>query len=492
MVRSLYSGVSGLKSHQTRMDVIGNNIANVNTYGFKASRTAFADIYYQYQRTETGGTATRAGNNSSQVGYGVEVKSIDKNMEISNFQTTSRTFDIAIAGDGFFICGTMDRNKQIDSVRYTRMGNFGIDSAGNLVNSSNQFILGTVNRSRLDGGDYSSTYMEDEEPADNPNDLDQININDLVWDAFKPECQMDYDDVPPKYLPSDDEDANPTIFSGVNPYDATQQIAYDYHLKEGEEGFEIKGDSDLLAAIASGEQEDTEEALQVQQDYILYSVNGKYVNGQGVEYDPDTGHYLDEKGNHYLYTCNNYVENGNLRKEHVYTLLTPEVDETTGELTYPDEPDEGATVYTYNPTNKNYEATDARGNTIYADMTDGSLKYSDLDAFSIGQDGVLAAQYASQIRSLARIELATFDNVEGLSEVGGTQFIQTTASGTANIKRPGDAGAGSTQSGKLEMSNVNLADEFSDMVVTQRGFQANARIITTSDSMLEELVNLKR
>ena len=125
-------------------------------------------------------------------------------------------------------------------------------------------------------------------------------------------------------------------------------------------------------------------------------------------------------------------------------------------------------------------------------MTDGSLKYSDLDGFTIGADGVLTAQYASQMRSLARIELATFDNVEGLTEIGDTAFSQSAASGEANIKRPGDSGAGEIQSSKLEMSNVNLANEFSDMIVTQRGYQANARIITTSDSMLEELVNLKR
>ena len=96
------------------------------------------------------------------------------------------------------------------------------------------------------------------------------------------------------------------------------------------------------------------------------------------------------------------------------------------------------------------------------------------------------------MRSLARIELATFDNVEGLTEIGDTAFAQSAASGEANIKRPGDSGAGEVQSSKLEMSNVNLANEFSDMIVTQRGYQANARIITTSDSMLEELVNLKR
>ena len=96
------------------------------------------------------------------------------------------------------------------------------------------------------------------------------------------------------------------------------------------------------------------------------------------------------------------------------------------------------------------------------------------------------------MKAIARIELATFDNQEGLIEDGNTSFVETAASGVAKIKKPGDSGAGFTQSNKLEMSNVNLAQEFSDMIVTQRGYQANARIITTSDSMLEELVNLKR
>ena len=100
MVRSLYSGVSGLKSHQTRMDVIGNNIANVNTYGYKASRTSFSDIYYQYQRTETGGRATYAGNNPSQVGYGTKLGAIGQVMGQSGFTYSDSVYDCALSGDG--------------------------------------------------------------------------------------------------------------------------------------------------------------------------------------------------------------------------------------------------------------------------------------------------------------------------------------------------------------------------------------------------------
>ncbi len=481
MVRSLYSGVSGLKSHQTRMDVIGNNIANVNTYGFKASRTSFADIYYQAARTETGGNATFAGNNSSQVGYGVEVASIDKDMSISNFQNTNRTLDIAIDDDGFFVTGTLDRNGQINNVSYTRMGNFGIDSAGNLVTALNEFVLGSCNKGRLEGGSYSSTEMEDIEPADVPNEMDTININDLVWDAFKPECEIDFDDIPSKYrTPGEGENAEDMpIFSGVDPYDSTRQIAYDRQVGE----IALANDA-AITAPAPGE-EPTEPA-EVATDYILYSVNGKYVNNQGVIYDPDKGYYTDDNGNYYTYQClTSKDSNNNVQKTHRYTLQQVADDGTIS-------PYEPARVYEYNAVNKTFETVDDLGNTIYADMTDGSLKYSDLAGFTVGQGGIITAQYASQLRAICRIDLATFDNVEGLNEIGGTNFTQTAASGEPNIKRPGDSGAGKTQANKLEMSNVNLANEFSDMIITQRGYQANARIITTSDSMLEELVNLKR
>ena len=406
---------------------------------------------------------------------------------MSNFQNTGRTLDMAIAGDGLFVCGSLDRNGQVSSVTYTRMGNFGIDSAGNLVNANNEFILGSVNRPRSEGGTYSSTEMIDIEPADNPNEMDTININDLVWDAYKPECEIDFDDVAAKYRTTDTSATPPTtqvIFTGTDPYDTTRQIAYDRDAS----GITAQTDADVPDNTAAP-------GVEVAADYILYSVNGKFVNSQGVVFDPDAsaeagkGLYMDEDGNYYTYKCTSTKgTDGKVQKTYTYTRQTVTT-AADGKRTFADDT---TAVYTYNQVTKNYETQDARGNTIYADMTNGSLKYSDLDAFTVGADGVITAQYASQMRALARIDIAVFDNVEGLSEIGDTAFTQTAASGAANIKRPGDSGAGEVQSSKLEMSNVNLANEFSDMIVTQRGYQANARIITTSDSMLEELVNLKR
>ncbi len=321
MMRSLYSGVAGLTSHQTRMDVIGNNIANVNTYGFKASRTTFADVYYQATQNATAGNASFAGNNPSTVGYGVQVNSIDKDMSMTSFQSTNRTLDLAVSGAGYFItatftsdsAGAIDPATKPTTTTYTRMGNLGIDSNGNLVSSMNTYVLGTNNTDLAAIGDASATALKAVATAGTSAGLtyaNRININELINAAW-------------------------------------------------------------------------------------------------------TGH-------------------------------TP------------------------------------------------ALTYADLSSFTVGTDGVISASYNGEIKALARIDIAVFDNQEGLIEAGNTSFSETAASGTAKIKKSGDSGTGTIASGKLEMSNVNLAGEFSDMIVTQRGFQANARIITTSDTMLEELVNLKR
>lgn len=359
MVRSLYSGVAGLTTHQTRMDVIGNNIANVNTYGFKSSRVTFRDIYYQTSISESAGTVSFAGNNPSTVGYGVQLGSIDKDMSQSSFQSTNRVLDLAISGDGFFITATFDGSNQgfLDAeenggditdpanippsaVTYTRMGNFSIDSNGNLVSGANCFVLGTKNNANglLAVGDASAAALRA---------LDASTSGGTAADDGG----------------ADDEEGGTGVLSSVLS------------------AANIININDLINAA----------------------------------WNPD------------------------------------------GEIT-------------------------------------PALTFADLSSFQVGKDGVITATYNSEMKALARIDVAVFDNQEGLIEAGDTAYTETAASGMGKIKRAGyDAGAPEAiQSNKLEMSNVNLAQEFSDMIVTQRGYQANARIITTSDSMLEELVNLKR
>jgi len=138
MMKALYSGVSGMKSHQTKMDVIGNNIANVNTYSFKSQRATFRDVYYQTMKSPSSGSATRGGTNASQVGYGAQVGSIDTIHSLSGYSPTDKATDLYINGEGFFVV----KNSNGDQL-YTRLGAFNFDSEGKLVDASGSMVCGT-------------------------------------------------------------------------------------------------------------------------------------------------------------------------------------------------------------------------------------------------------------------------------------------------------------------------------------------------------------
>ena len=449
MMRSLYSGVSGLTTHQTRMDVIGNNIANVNTYGFKASRVTFRDIYYQTSIGETAGRNTYAGNNPAQVGYGVQLGSIDKDMSMSNFQNSNRVFDMAIAGDGFFMTATFDSlnlnsDKQASSVNYTRMGAFGIDSFGNLAASNNVLVVGS--RNTLDGlsknGDESLAAMNDVEVLDR-NDDGKVNASDVTYRNVV--------------------NLNDLMQQAYNIY--TDSAGYMYGID-----WEALIDADTTGAIVVYDEE-------------LLTKDGKKLDDLATA--KDKMKYVDIQAT---------VDNINKEIADTTANRTPTVsgkalyycDKTGKAITKAD----GTNVaYMANPDDTNQTTLETSG------VLKGKLSYGDAEAVSVGKDGVITVTYNSEMKTLARVEIGVFDNPDGLAEDGDTQFSETVASGEVKIKRAGiDPGVTKTQirSNFLEMSNVNLAQEFSDMIVTQRGFQANARIITTSDSMLEELVNLKR
>jgi flagellar hook protein FlgE len=267
MLRSMYSGIGAMRNFQTKLDVIGNNIANVNTYGFKKGRTIFKDLVSQQIAGASGPSGNRGGVNPKQVGLGSQLAAIDTVHTQGSLQTTGRALDLAISGDGFFVLGDANGNNRL----YTRAGNFYLDSQGYIVSADGRYLLGSGNQ--------------------------RIKI----------------------------------------PLDAKS-------VSIGSDG---------------------------------------------------TVSYVDVSGN--LQTATN-----------------------------------------------------------------------------------------------SPIQLAKFNNNDGLEKAGDNLFRPTDNSGAANIGAPGANGTGTIVAGMLEMSNVDLAEEFTEMIVAQRGFQANTRIITTSDEILQELVNLKK
>lgn len=460
MIRSLYSGVSGLTTHQTRMDVIGNNIANVNSYGYKAHRTTFRDIYYQATKSASSGKTAYAGNNVSEVGYGVRLGSIDKDMSASSGQSTGRNWDMMIEADGFFMSATFDGNnvtsdlgtRGLNGLLYTRFGNFGPDSYGNLATADNRFVIGSNNS--LAG--LKTTGAESETA------LDGVQLKDRNGDGKINQSDIQFRNT---------INLNQLIQTAYNVH--TDDFGYMY----GINWETITGEIDLAAGtadpLAAG-------------NFLVYDYDG--AAGAFPTDAAERMQYVDVKQ-----SLINLKESGTAAFQAIVTAHPTwfcAVDKTGKQVA------DGATYNTNLTAMVNAADAEAlktaKSAANTAGMQQGELTYSNVGTIQITERGQLICTYNDELRYLARIELACFDNPEGLKEAGGTNFMVSAASGDARISGPGTDGAGPVKNTYLEMSNVNLANEFSDMIITQRGYQANARMITTSDSMLEELVNLKR
>jgi flagellar hook protein FlgE len=298
MMRSLFSAVSGLKNHQTAMDVIGNNVSNVNTTAFKSSRVIFQDIYSQTISSATAPTANSGGSNSKQVGLGVTISEIGLNMNEGSTQTTSNALDLSISGEGFFV---VDDGSGI--YRYTRNGALHLDAQGYLVTAAGDYVM-AVNGSAF------------------------IGNGDPVVDATGPR------------------------FSRIR----------------------------LAGSVTIG--------------YTTYTYEDYAIDSNGV---------------------------------------------------------------------------------ISATVTNSS-----------------GGAPTTAVQNIGRLVLATFNNTSGLEKIGNGYYQTSLNSGAPRYDFVNDGPAGSLNTGALEMSNVDLATELTNMIIVQRGYQANSRVITTSDSMLEELINLKR
>ena len=447
MLRSLFSGVAGLTSHQTKLDVIGNNIANVNTYGFKSSRVTFSDVYYQTTKAATGATEEQGGINSSQIGYGSTVSSIDKMMSQSAFASTSNTLDVAISGEGFIQVQDKTGNKF-----FTRAGMMNVDAEGNLVDSKGYFVLGTQN--------YDSTSLAAMSPTPG-----NSKINIKVPDVHVAQTDPIALDAAPSgvtgatvkagFLNGDQTDITLTITTGGNK---TAVTAYDATANPATLTVNIS-DADMAKINNGGTIGDL-------QDRVNQAIEAELGSPTLFEdNDPTKAALFTEdtfKGGKVSFMLDTSEASGTLSADDNKALQKDAIAKLTG----------GALA-------------------MESEIEEQS--FADLSSFYISGDGTLVGVHSVHgMLYFGRIDLATFDNPQGLNESGSSYFQESAASGSPKYCIPGYEGSGAVVSGSLEMSNVNLATEFSDLITTQRGFQANSRIITTSDSILEELVNLKR
>lgn len=565
MLRSLYSAVSGMKSHQTKMDVIGNNIANVNTFGFKSSRTSFQDVFYQTISNATGGSATRGGTNATQVGFGAQVGGIDLNMNRSPFQATDRGMDLAIAGEGFFQVQDPDGN-----IYYTRAGALNIDNSGNLTDSNGNIVLGVSGNplGKAGGSEKLQLYVPPVQPtrADTTENINEISfmissekttVDANVAINFLLDPQLpDGSDVVVEA--GDLTNASITVrvneaavFSSLDEFTEKMNRAIaqankgEVHPAGNFNIMAVPSDSlfpanGLTGAEIIGQNFTVKEgsvslAPSLKSSGIFGGMLPKSVSSNpmfdcnggvtfSAEYkagDEDAGILAEWHISAKTADGRTFTGTVNSKSTSAKSVLLKEVDangvESTGQYIEMAHRGFNAISSAWKNEHKGEDLLDgakfngvpdgtAAPSTVSRDIGLGSRTFKltkgtsggpqttkDCTSVSILANGVIEAIHANLGRlQLGRIDLVNFENPSGLEEVGNSYFAESNNSGRAVKTPPGVGGTGGIQSAALEMSNVDISSEFSDMIVTQRGFQANSRIITVSDEILNELVNLKR
>ena len=603
MMRSLFSGVAGLKVHQTKMDVIGNNVANVNTTAYKSQSITFSELMYQTTSNASGPNAVTgtAGINAKQIGLGVTTGAISTAITTAgSAQTTSNPFDIRISGDNFFVVSDGMENY------FTRDGSFYVDAAGNLAMTSNGYnVMGwqvdettgkikqdtvsalrvmsqenmtydpefttkgyisgivdkndptisstsgkIVNLSFYDNLGYSYTAKLSMHSTANDGEFYLVldDILDANGDSITEYYGVDLDqivtlgaattvDINESYNPITntfsytDTTQTPAVTDSYTMSSTFEQASgYSFCFKDS--SGTVVTDQGLIDALAASQNLDlsklnstatagvyattptdveswlTDNAAVVANigalkalfgDGITTSMNAgtvdaltgtititnKSIEGGLIKYNTDTGKFISANGNDKGLTLE-FKDNFSVTDANGATTVTSLgnfADITIDMTTSKSSNNGGACTIT----------ADAGGVGTEKGLGTGR-KLGELSGISISENGEIYASYDNGMsRLLGQIASAEFSNASGLEKVGDNLYQTTMNSGDFDgIGVDITTSGGAMKTGQLEMSNVDLAQEFTDMITTQRGYQANSKVITTSDSLLEVLVNLKR
>ncbi len=542
LLNSLFAGVSGLRNHQIMLDVIGNNIANVNSIGYKGSRVTFSDTFNQYVRYGTDPTTTTGGTNSFQVGLGMKINSIDRNWTQGTFERTGLTTDLAIQGNGLFIL--KNNGKQF----YSRAGAFVFDANGKLVNPQNGAIVqGKVATDKgvippgnnlqdiyIDtnlrlpavattktawGGNLSSTstLTRTENFVQTGNITSSLAIGDSVTDS-----NTIYDN-----------NGNPYTMSITYTKTAADTFNMTYNVLDAN-GNSVIGGPQTSVLVFNG----TTGALQTIDGNPPALINISNV-ALGINYNFNVNNITQNAG---TTTISSTVDENrtptivtgtlsvfdSLGNAHSITLKftktgpnqwnwntsvpSPAIlEQNSGTISF--NTDGSINSISPNPpiirltpgggaSPQNIELdfgsgftgiTQTSSNSVVSALSQNGSAAASLSNINIDQYGYIVGVFTNgESRNLAQILVATFANRNALTSVGDNLYSVSPNSGAALVGEPGEGTGTTLQSGALEQSNVDLSEEFTKMIVSQRGFQANARVVTTSDTLLQEITNLVR
>ncbi len=559
LLNSLFSGVSGLRNHQAMMDVIGNNIANVNTIGYKGSRITFSDTFNQLVKSGTNPEEGAGGTNSMQVGLGMKINSIDRNWNQGTFERTGITTDLALQGPGLFVL------KSNGTQIYSRAGAFIFDADGKLVNPQNGAVVQGKVANGL--GEIPAGNSIQDIVIDKNLRLPAIATTNIAWggnlESSSPTLRTDIVEMSGNF--KSDDAANPagtgettyTIY-GIDGTEYQLVLDYENTAYDGTTtpptnsaytvNYEVlDADGNALSTPVSGSQVLTFDPTTSKNLTTALNISG---DGGNVDFDlnfnslslnvsPTDLNTIIDKGDSPEEITGTVTVYDTLGNAHSLTIRYSHVDNnswawevenpSTGDLqtASPNEPSgiikfkkdgtidsikqgdtlvAGLPVISFQPTNGADtmvmeldfgSGTEGITQTSLASQVaalsqDGSAA-SSLANLNIDQYGNIVGIFSNGTsQTLAQVMVATFTNLNGLISIGDNMYQVAANAGDPRIGEPGESTSTTIQSGALEQSNVDLSEEFTKMIVSQRGFQANARVVTTADALLQEITNLIR
>jgi len=467
LASALFSGISGLGTLGNAMQIIGDNISNVNTIGFKGATFTFQDLLSQ-------ATATMSG--TSQVGRGVALGDIYSSFEQGSFESTGNTTDLAIGGQGFFPV----RESGSDNLYYSRAGNFRFDREGYLINPEGYVVQGwELDASGDDIGSITDIVLDsftsppvasstvtvvtnlDSDATSNVVDLSAAWDGDNAAGTYMADTSYEYQSTVKVY---DSLGSTHDITLYFDPSGTAGQWEY-IAVCNPTEDMRAGAAGDDLGLLARGSITFSSSSGNIT-DLDMYLNDG--TGFSAIAETPDAAGFL-----------NFQPDFGTGLTDIQFDIGTR--DSTGGAAGGPTWVNDSLTTTQF-----------ARSSTTTFQAANG-YGAGDLQGVNVDVDGVITGVYSNgELIPLFRVALAKFQNINGLNKEGGNLYTETRESGDAITNRPGTNGLGSIAPNSLEQSNVDIANEFVKMITTQRGFQANSKIITVTDQMLSELINLKR
>ncbi|MGI4788059.1 MAG: flagellar hook protein FlgE [Janthinobacterium lividum] len=429
MLQAMYSGISAIEAQQTSIDVIGNNIANVNTTAYKAGQVTFEDQLSQTIQGASAPSATVGGVNAQQVGLGVKVAAVNTQMAQGGLQSTTTPTDMAIQGNGFFMLG------DATGVSYTRDGSFSLDSSGNLVNSSN--------------GAYVLGWKADANGA--------IDPSKQISTASKLSIPV----------------------GGLTAVQPTSSIAL---------GGNLSAESTAYVAAVPASAGPPAVAASPASGTAPYTRTVKVYDSLGEPANVTLSFTRSSASNSW-----NWSVSGDASAAGTGTITfdsTGKETASTGTITLT--PTDGATS-TQTITPDFSSVTQIDGTSSAAPTSQNGYAPGTLQSFSVDDTGTISGVFNNGLtRVLGQVALADFPNAAGLERSGSDAFVTTINSGLPTVGQALTSSLGKISTGYLEQSNVDLSSEFTNLIVAQRGFQANTKIVSTVDQLLNDVIQMKQ